>query len=211
MVRPFDRPDDLARALADRRGGAVVVGPGNGVGTGTREKVETALATGIASVLDADALTSFADAPQRFFQLIGSRGGPVVLTPHEGEFGRLFKPEGPKLDRARTAAQTSGAVVVLKGPDTVIAAPDGRLAINANATADLATAGSGDVLAGMIAGLLAQGIPAFEAAAAAVWIHGAAGSAFGRGLTAEDLPAAIPAVLQSLRAGKAPASRSAPA
>jgi hydroxyethylthiazole kinase-like uncharacterized protein yjeF len=211
MVRPFDHADDIARILADPRAGAVVIGPGNGVGTGTRENVEAALATGIASVLDADALTSFADEPQRLFELIGSGGGPVVLTPHEGEFGRLFKAEGPKIERARAAAQTSGAVVVLKGPDTVIAAPDGRLAINANATADLATAGSGDVLAGMIAGLLAQGVPAFEAAAAAVWIHGAAGAALGRGLIAEDLPAAIPAVLQSFGAGNAPASRSAPA
>jgi NAD(P)H-hydrate epimerase len=120
------------------------------------------------------------------------------MTPHEGEFGRLFRSTGARIDRAIDAAAESGAFVVLKGPDTIIAGPDGRAAINANAPADLATAGSGDVLAGMIAGLLAQGLPAFEAAAAAVWLHGAAAAAIGRGLIAEDLPLAIPEALKQL-------------
>jgi hydroxyethylthiazole kinase-like uncharacterized protein yjeF len=197
MVRGLDSPDALGRLL-DHRCRAVLVGPGNGTGEYTRRNVDAALASDTAVVLDADGLTSFAGAPERLFAMVACREASVVLTPHEGEFARLFDIQGPRIDRVRAAAAQSGAVLVLKGPDTIIAAPDGRIAINSNAPPSLATAGSGDVLAGMITGLLAQGVPGFEAAASAVWMHGAAAAAFGPGLIAEDLPPALPAVLQAL-------------
>jgi hydroxyethylthiazole kinase-like uncharacterized protein yjeF len=198
MVASFTASPDLARLLIERRIGAAVVGPGNGVGPATAANAGAVLAGEAAAVLDADALTAWRERPEALFGAIAGRSAPVVITPHEGEFARLFDLAGSKLQRAQAAAAASGAVVVLKGYDTVVAAPDGRAAINSNAPADLATAGSGDVLAGMIGGLLAQGMPAFEAAAAAVWMHGDAGTTVGRGLIAEDLPAAIPDVLRRL-------------
>lgn len=197
ITAPVETEADYQALLADRRKNAVLLGPGNGVGAQTRGRALAALGTGKAVVLDADALTSFEARPSDLFEAIE---GDCVLTPHEGEFGRLFADrDGDKLARARAAAALSGAVVLLKGADSVIAAPDGRAAINANAPPELATAGTGDVLAGLIVGLLAQGMTSFDAACAAAWLHGETGAALGPGLIAEDLPEALPEVLRRLR------------
>jgi hydroxyethylthiazole kinase-like uncharacterized protein yjeF len=205
MVRAIDTSAEFADLMADRRLNACVIGPGAGLGQRTCDLVLAALSAKPGLVLDADALTSFADAPDRLFEAIKTSDFPqVVLTPHEGEFHRLFSdmssryPLHSKLERVRLAAERSGAVVLLKGPDTVVASPDGRAAIAANAPPWLATAGSGDVLAGMIGGLLAQSVPAFEAACIGAWMHGEAGSEAGPGLIAEDLPEVLPAVLRRL-------------
>src|SRR3954452_20454953 len=205
MVRAVDTAIEFAEMLHDRRLNSIVIGPGAGVGARTRDFVHTALTAKRGLVLDADALTSFAEAPDRLFDQIKASEDPqVVLTPHEGEFPRLFSdssnkhPGRSKLERVRAAAERCGAVVLLKGPDTVIASPDGRACISANAPPWLATAGAGDVLAGMIAGLLAQGVPAFEAACMGTWMHGEAGAEAGPALIAEDLPEVLPAVFRRL-------------
>ena len=187
-------PGDFRRLLEDARKNAVLVGPGAGLGPDTVAAAEAAHARPGALVLDADALTAMAG------RLPDGGGGARLLTPHDGEFARLFPFGGDRLARACAAAAASGWTVLLKGADTVIAAPDGRAAISANAPPWLATAGSGDVLAGMAVGLLAQGMAAFEAAAAATWLHGEAAAAFGPGLIAEDLPRMLPAVLRRVLA-----------
>ena len=205
MVRPIDTAVEFAELWTDKRLNTCVIGPGAGVGDRTRDFALTALSAKRNLVLDADALTSFAEAPDHLFEAIkASHDQQVVVTPHEGEFPRLFSdisnkhPGRSKLERVRAAAERSGAVVLLKGPDTVVASPDARASIAYNAPPWLATAGAGDVLAGMIAGMLAQGVAPFEAASIAVWMHGEAAREAGPGLIAEDLPEVLPAVFRHL-------------
>lgn len=197
MVAPFADDEAFAQQLADPRRTAVLMGPGAGVGDALRRRVSLALSSGKTCILDADALTSFAEQPGQLFEQIDQ---PCLFTPHEGEFARLFKLEGDKLTRARAAAAQSGAIVLLKGADTIVAAPDGRAIIQPHAPPTLATAGSGDVLAGTALGLAAQGMPLLEAAAAAVWLHAAAAAQCGVGLIAEDLTETLPAVLRKHQA-----------
>ncbi len=198
MLASFSGPEALSNILEDARKNAVLIGPGAGVGEATRKLVMSVLEASPACVLDADALTSFEKKSKEFFAAITKRKAPVIITPHEGEFCRIFgtvPPDASKLERARAAAKLCGGIVILKGADTVIADGEGRAAINDNAPAWTATAGSGDVLAGFATGLLAQGMPPFEAACAAVWLHGEAARRFGPGLIAEDLPEILPEVL----------------
>ena len=214
MIRESDGPEGLAAILSDARKNAVVLGPGLGVGPATRALVEAALSVvparpgekARAAVLDADALTSFEGDAAGLGGLIARAHGPVVITPHDGEFARLFEGRPAvsdaesKLDRARAAATFLGCCVLLKGPDTVVAEPEGRASIAGGGSPWLATAGSGDVLSGFVGGLLAQGMPTFEAASAAVWLHAETARRFGPGLIAEDLPDSLPAVLRDLHA-----------
>lgn len=211
MVRVSDGPAGLAALLSDARKNAVALGPGLGVGDASCELVEAALAPSPLArsiVLDADALTSFAQQPDRLKRAIAAAPGPVVLTPHMGEFARLFhggaaaSDEAPisKLELTRKAAREIGAIVLLKGPDTVVAAPDGRASVMATASPWLATAGSGDVLTGIAAGLLAQGMESFAATSCAVWMHAAAADVFGPGLVADDIIANLPAIWRRLAA-----------
>lgn len=195
MVTPVTDLADVDRLLADMRYSGLLIGPGAGLSDATRERVLAILKTERPTVLDADALSIFTDDPD---ELLRNIKGPCVLTPHEGEFKRLFDDTGDKLSRARHAAKRSGAILILKGSDTVIASPDGRAIINTNAPPTLATAGSGDVLAGLVLGVMTQGMEPFLAAAAAVWLHGAAANEFGIGLLAEDLSEVLPTVMQRL-------------
>jgi NAD(P)H-hydrate epimerase len=200
MVKPFSGASGLSDLLSDSRLNAVVIGPGCGVGRETQELVEAVLASKAAVVLDADALTSFKDDPSALFNLLHER---CVLTPHEGEFERLFKGilanSQNKVEATRAAAAVAKCTVLLKGPDTVIASPGGLATANTHAPSALATAGSGDVLAGFIGGLMAQGLDSHRAASAAAWLHGEAAFRFGPGLIAEDLPEMLPAALRALR------------
>ncbi len=178
---------------------AVIIGPAAGVNEDTRLNALALARTGAALVLDADALTAFRDDPETLFSVLDVDD---VMTPHPGEFERLFpgllRASPSRIAAAREAATTADAIVLLKGPDTVIAAPDGRAAVNTNGSPWLATAGSGDVLAGLIGGLIAQGMDSFEAACAGAWMHSDAADLHGPGLIAEDLPGLMPAVLRRL-------------
>ena len=199
MVKPFSGAAGLADLLKDKRLNAVVIGPGCGTGRATQEMVAAVLASPASVVLDADALTAFAADPRALFLLLKPN---VVLTPHEGEFERIFPgllaSSSTRIEAARAAAAAAKCTVLLKGPDTVIAAPDGRATVNSHAPPTLATAGSGDVLAGFTGGLMAQGLDTYKAAAAATWLHGEAAFRFGPGLIAEDLPEQLPTVLAAL-------------
>nr|TFG54103.1 MAG: NAD(P)H-hydrate dehydratase [Hyphomicrobiales bacterium] len=201
MLKPCDDAKALMRLLEDKRLNTVALGPGLGIGAATEELVAAALGSGAASVLDADALSSFAGKGEKLFAMLHDR---VVMTPHEGEFKRLFpgllERGHSRLEAASFAARAANCTLLLKGPDTVVASPDGRAAINSNAPAELATAGAGDVLAGFVAGLLAQSMAPFEAASAAAWLHGEAANLCGPGLIAEDLPEMLPKVLRDLKA-----------
>ncbi len=208
MLKSFAGPDGLVEQAA--KASVVVIGPAAGVGDATRQNVLALARTDAALVIDADALTSFKDNPAELFAVLSNRD---ILTPHEGEFERLFpdllKARG-RIEAAQMAATRSRAVVLLKGAETVIAHPDGRTVLNRHASPFLATAGAGDVLAGLIGGLIAQGLATQDAAAAAAWIHGDAARRFGPGLTAEDLPGLVPAVLADLYARSTPSARPAP-
>lgn len=198
LVVDLPDADSFAALASDPRKNVFVVGPGAGTGASTAERLFAALAAGRGTVIDADALTIGAEAPDRLFAAIR---GPTLLTPHEGEFARLFPDLASlpaKLERTRQAARRCGATVLLKGADTTIATPDGRAIVSDNAPPTLATAGSGDVLAGMAAGLMAQGMAPLAAAAAACWLHGEAAQRFGVGLIAEDIAPLLPSVLAEL-------------
>jgi hydroxyethylthiazole kinase-like uncharacterized protein yjeF len=202
MVKPFSGAGGLTDLLKDERLNAVVIGPGCGTGRATQELAAAVLTGKRAAVLDADALTAFKDEPNVLFALLRE---PAALTPHDGEFERIFpgllaKAQN-RIEAARAAAAMAKCTVLLKGPDTVIAAPDGRAAVNTNAPAWLATAGSGDVLSGLIGGLLAQGMDSFDAACVGAWLHGEAANCFGIGLIAEDIPEMLPRALRALHDG----------
>jgi NAD(P)H-hydrate epimerase len=199
IVKPAASLGAWQELLADPKKNAVLIGPGLGIGAEQKDYVRTALETRKPCVLDADALSNFADNPHA---LLSQLHAACVLTPHEGEFARLFgkavDPNAEKISRAQQAAKLSGCVVLLKGAETIIAAPDGAAIINNNAPPWLATGGAGDVLAGMILGLAAQRMPVFPATAAAAWLHGRIAAVFGPGLIAEDLVAGIPTALKDL-------------
>jgi ADP-dependent NAD(P)H-hydrate dehydratase / NAD(P)H-hydrate epimerase len=197
MVKPLESATAIDSLLIDSQFSGFLIGPGAGVSSETKELALKMLATGKPTVIDADAITSFKEHPSQLFNSIVNA---CVLTPHEGEFSRLFAQAGCKLERARKAAAQSGAIVILKGADTVIASPDGTAVINSNAPATLATAGAGDVLSGMILSLLSQGMQPFQACCAAVWMHGEAANLFGIGLIADDLPDLLPRIRAGLLA-----------
>jgi hydroxyethylthiazole kinase-like uncharacterized protein yjeF len=202
MLAVYEGAPGLADIFqSDPRRNALLIGPGAGASQETRENVAATLASEATTIIDADGLTAFEGQAHELFALIQQRSAPTILTPHKGEFDRIF-PEldnaESKLVQAKRAAEISGAVVIFKGPDTVVAAPDGLSAISEDSPAWLATAGPGDVLAGMVTGLCAQGMSPFDAGAAAVWMHAELARAYGPGMIAEDMADMLPALLQRL-------------
>lgn len=202
IVTSCEEAADLRMLLTNARCKALLIGPGMVPSAGTRATVTAALDSALPCVLDAGALTSFVKDPPALFSRLHAS---CVLTPHEGEYATLFQncTCSSRLERARIAAKLTGAVVLLKGSDTVIAAPDKQAVINTNAPPTLATAGAGDVLTGLISGLMAQGMDSFTAACASSWLQGASATCVGPGLVAEDLPEALPDVLATLTSGRA--------
>ena len=205
VPRAYDPEVDFAEALQQHRASAAVLGPGAGLGERLKTQVLAACGLGIPLVLDADALSVFADEPDILFEALHAQ---CVLTPHGGEFARLFPDltetafQANKIERSREAARRSGAVVVFKGPDTVIAAPDGAVRVNVHASPRLATAGTGDVLAGLVGAFMAQGQAAFDAASAAVYVHGDAGRRLGAGASVETVLDRLPEALDAISAAQ---------
>ncbi len=204
-------PAKVAGVILGFGGVAVLIGPGNGIGRTTRAAVEAAVKAKRALVLDAGAISSFTGESGKLAKLLKMNRSPALITPHDGEFARLFASDSAqvlgiesKIEKARAAARLLHATVLLKGPDTVVASPDGRASVADNAPPWLATAGAGDVLGGIALGLVAQGMPMFEAASAAVWLHGEAAVEAGYGMTAEDLSPALREVLKRLYGSFAP-------
>lgn len=204
MLERLDDPDGIEAVIKRRKINTLVCGPSLGVNTRTMEIVTKILSLDCNNVLDADALTSFADTSEAFFTLLKQAKHHPVLTPHMGEFCRLFGGNNTddlneRTERAVTAAKQANAIIVLKGHQTIIAAPQETPVISENAPPWLATAGSGDVLAGIIAGLLAQNMSPRQAAMAGVWLHSEAGNQAGPGLISEDLDQALRQVIHKLR------------
>ena len=205
MLRCADKPEDVQEILSDERFNCVALGPGMPADKHTMKMVEAVLEMKRNTVLDAGALSAFKDRGSDLFRTIRNSGSTTVMTPHEGEYKSLFPADTEipsKLEKARSASDKSGAVVLLKGPDTVVASGAGRASISDNAPPWLATAGSGDVLSGIVAGLLAQGMPAFEAASAAVWMHGAAAQSLGPAMVSSDLDEGLKQIIGELVSAK---------
>jgi hydroxyethylthiazole kinase-like uncharacterized protein yjeF len=199
MVSSFQNSEDLNKFVKSKRIASLLIGPANGVNDITRQNVMAVLATDANIIIDADAISVFKDNPQELFTAIKSKmTGQVVLTPHEAEFNRLFDIEGTRVDRCRSAANASGATVILKGATTCIASPSGSVVLNTHASPWLATAGSGDALAGILCGLMASMNDGLKASAAAVWLHGEAGVRLGAGMTAEDIEKTLPSILSDI-------------
>lgn len=195
MVHPIDTCEDFTAFIQNHRRNALLIGPGNGICERTRTFTLAAVGSKKPCVLDADSLTVFSTTPANLFTSLHPN---VILTPHEGEFKRLFSTTENKINDTQKAAQKSGAIILHKGAETIITHPDGRTVINNCAPPWLATAGSGDVLAGIITGLLAQQVNPFDAACMGVWLHSQAALLTGIGMIAEDLPGLLPNVLQKI-------------